>query len=201
MSKAFSALQQFAVLIRVSFAAITKRPNNMRNIKNKIISLSCTRPHASSLFLQGSLATLMGPVSCQIIALLYPAHCHCLMVEAGLLWYSGSSQQEQKSVEAAYPVCQGSNRWLPVTFPRWELCHLANPPTAREPGKCGLAEHPRALLQAFSCEGRSQIRWLGFQKSPSQPMPFPPHNNFRPLCPWRVPTPVHRHRILTSSRP
>lgn len=139
-------------------------------------------PCKQSLFLQGSLAALMGPGSCQIIALVYPAHCHCLMVEAGLLWYSGSSQWEQKSVEAVYPACQESNTWLPVTFPTWELCHLANPPTAREPGKCSLAEHPRALLQAFSCEGRSQIRWLGFQKSPSQPGPFPPHNNFRPVC-------------------
>lgn len=63
MSKAFSALQQFAVLIKVSFAAITKRPNNMRGIKNKIISLSCTRPHASSLCsCRAALLHLWAPV-------------------------------------------------------------------------------------------------------------------------------------------
>lgn len=88
-----SALHQFSVLIRVSFCYCNRETQHPRCIKNKGVyfSLMYQAPCEWS-GLVGQPCSAWTLVPAKSLFLYTPGHCHHLMVEAGLLSYSGSNQ-------------------------------------------------------------------------------------------------------------
>lgn len=90
--------------------------------------------------------------------------------------YSGSSQWEKESVEEAFSIVAEPDTWLPVTFHRGELHHLAH----QMQGGLDLAEHLGSLLQFYSCEGRR--RQTGWTWATSMPSPGPHTYSLQPCA-------------------